>query len=184
MFFSFASIRKVIPPVTLALMTVATMIFDISVPAGFYGLWMMINPTIQVDSVFVLVLLTIMGYSINDTIIIFDRIRENAKKVEEGLSKGTVMYATIFENSLWQTMRRSIGTSTATFLAVVAMYVFGTDVIQRFSYTMGIGIICGTYSSIFIGAGSAYLLLGRSKKEFAKIDQQQKNPQKGIAQKI
>jgi SecD/SecF fusion protein len=77
MMFSFATIRKYVAPGVLAGVTVATMIFDVSMPAGMYGIWMHFNKTIMIDSVFIIALLTNMGYSINDTIIIFDRVREN-----------------------------------------------------------------------------------------------------------
>lgn len=68
----------------------------------------MIDSTITVDTVFVIAILTTMGYSINDTIIILDRIRENTIKHKDGLENGSILYGDIFETSLWQTMRRSI----------------------------------------------------------------------------
>jgi preprotein translocase SecF subunit len=140
MLFSFSTIRKTVPPSILAAVTVATMIFDISVPAGAYGLLMMINPTVQVDTVFIIAILTTMGYSINDTIIIFDRIRENMGKAARSTTKG-IIYGNVFESSLWQTMRRSVGTSLSILLVVIAMYAFGTRVIQLFAFTIGIGVI-------------------------------------------
>ena len=75
------------------------MLFDVIAPMGIYGIKMMIDPTTQVDVIFVIALLTTMGYSINDTIIIFDRIRENLNRI------GTKAYniAQVFEDSLWQT---------------------------------------------------------------------------------
>lgn len=162
MLISFAAIRKYVSPTILAVITVGTMIFDISIPAGAYGLWMMIDPTIQIDSIFVIALLTCMGYSINDTIIIFDRIRENLQ--QKGDVKG-VSYGKVFEGALWQTMRRSIGTAMSTFLVILAMYFFGTGVIKTFAFTIGIGVLAGSYSSIFISAPVAYLMLGRRKAE-------------------
>jgi preprotein translocase subunit SecF len=81
------------------------MLFDILSPMGIYGIWMSINPTTQVDVIFIIALLTTMGYSINDTIIIFDRIREH---LEVDTKKSI---ADIFENSLWETMTRSLMTS-------------------------------------------------------------------------
>lgn len=164
MLFSFAGIRKTISPSILATVTVITMLFDIAIPSGAYGLLMMINPTVQVDTVFIIAILTIMWYSINDTIIIFDRIRENTEKFTRDNDKW-VVYAKIFENSLWQTMRRSIGTSLSTLLVVAAMYAFGTGVIQLFAFTTGVWVIAGTFSSIFIAAPLAYIMLGRFKKE-------------------
>lgn len=162
MLISFAQIRKYIAPWILAMITVGTMIFDISIPAGAFGFWMMVNPTVQIDSIFIIAILTCMGYSINDTIIIFDRIRENLQN--KGSTRG-IVYGKVFEDALWQTMRRSIGTSLSTFLVVVAMYIFGTWSIKTFSFTIGIGILAGSFSSIFLSAPTAYLLMGLYKKE-------------------
>lgn len=165
MLFSFAAIRKVVSPWILAIVTICTMLFDILIPAGAYGILMMINPTVQVDTVFIIAILTIMWYSINDTIIIFDRIRENAEKAGVENSK-KIVYAKLFEKSIWQTMRRSIGTSLSTLLVVVAMYAFGSGVIQLFAFTVWIGVLAGTASSIFIAAPLAYLLLGKFATEY------------------
>jgi len=168
MLFSFSAIRKVVSPSILASVTIVTMLFDILIPAGAYGLLMLINPTIQVDTVFIIAILTIMWYSINDTIIIFDRIRENAENVIAEKNKN-ILYAKIFEDSIWQTMRRSIWTSVSTLMVVVAMYIFWTGVIKLFAFTTGIWVIAGTASSIFIAAPLAYLLLGKFSKEQKKI---------------
>jgi len=119
MMFAFATIRKYISPGILATVTIITMIFDVSIPAGAYGFLMMVNDTITVDTIFIIAILTNMGYSINDTIIIFDRIRENMQ--DKGHQKG-VVFGKIFEDSLRQTMRRSFGTVFSTLLVVVAMY--------------------------------------------------------------
>ncbi len=169
MMFSFVAMRKHISPLTLAIVTVATMIFDLAIPAGAYGLWMAFNNTITVDTTFIIAILTIMGYSINDTIIILDRIRENTVKYKEWLEKGTVLYGNLIENSVWQTMRRSIGTSLSTFLVIAAMFAFGESVMQSFAFTMGIGIIAGSISSIFLASPLVYILLNKWKKELPKL---------------
>jgi SecD/SecF fusion protein len=70
-------------------------------------------------------------------------------------------YKTVFENSLRQTMRRSLGTGASTLLAIVAMYVFGQSVMQSFSVVMGVGILAGSVSSIFIAAPLAYIMTGK-----------------------
>lgn len=168
MLFSFATIRRYIPPMILAIVTIVTMLFDVSIPVGAYGFWMMINPTIQVDTIFIIAILTTMGYSINDTIIIFDRIRENMKDHGDR-EKGSLIYGRVFEKSLRQTMRRSLGTSISTLLVIIAMFVLGTGVIQQFAFTMGIGVIAGTFSSIFVAAPLAYIILGKHKKEKNKL---------------
>lgn len=160
MLFAFATIRKVVPPSILAVVVVVTMFFDIFAPAGAYGILMWINSTIQVNTIFVIAILTTMGYSINDTIIVFDRIREN---VEMLWDNGTKNIAKVFEDSLRQTMRRSLMTGGSVILVILSMYVFGTGDMKDFAFTMGIGMISGTYSSIFIAAPLAYLLLRKKK---------------------
>lgn len=162
MMFSFATIRKYIAPGVLAAVTIGTMIFDVSLPAGMYGIWMYFDKTVMIDSVFIIALLTNMGYSINDTIIIFDRIRENVQN--KGNNKG-VLFGKLFEDSLWQTMRRSMGTVLSTFIVILAMFILGTGVIKQFAFTIGMGVIFGSYSSIFISAPLAYILLGKYRKE-------------------
>lgn len=84
----------------------------------------MINPAIQIDAVFIIAILTVMGYSINDTIINFDRVRENYINRQAQFEAGKGNVTELFEHSVWQTMRRSIGTSLSTFLVVVAMRIF------------------------------------------------------------
>ena len=164
--FSFAEIRNYISPASLGLVVIATTIFDISLPAWAYGLWMAFNQTIQVDSIFVIALLTIMWYCINDTIVIFDRIRENLKN--KWATKNLV-YGEVFEQSLWQTMRRSLATSISTLLVVIAMFIFGTWIIQTFSFVIGVWIIFGTFGSIFLAAPIAYLMTWKFKKEKNKL---------------
>ncbi len=166
MFISFYSVRNYISPGTLAVITIGTMLFDISIPSWAYGIRMAINSTIQVDTVFIIAILTCMGYSINDTIIIFDRIRENLVKSKK-LDK--VVYGEIFEDSLWQTMRRSIATSVSTLLVIIFMFLFGAGMIQTFAFAVGIGVIAGSYSSIFIAAPLAYIITGKYKKEKNRI---------------
>ena len=78
----FSSLRDVLNPVLLAVVTTVTLSFDVLVAAGSYGAMMLVNPTMQVDVIFVIAILTVMGYSVNDTIVIFDRIRENYKNSE------------------------------------------------------------------------------------------------------
>lgn len=87
MIFSFASIRTIVSPVVLAVVTIVTMLFDVSVPSGAYGLLMSLNQTVQIDTIFIIAILTTIGYSINDTIIIMDRVRENTLKHQSHMAK-------------------------------------------------------------------------------------------------
>lgn len=166
MLFSFSAIREYISPATLIIVTIITMFFDISIPAWAYWLRMHFNSTIQIDTVFIIAILTTMWYSINDTIIIFDRIRENFK------NKSTwkdILYWEVFEKSLWQTIKRSLFTSFSTLLIIIAMFIFWSSVMQQFAFVIWIWVISWSFSSIFIAAPLAYMSLGRYKKENKKF---------------
>lgn len=166
MLISFAAIRKSISPAILAVITILTMIFDVSIPAWAYWLRMMFDPTVQINTVFIIAILTTMWYSINDTIIIFDRIREN---MQIKWWTKDIVYGKIFEDSLRQTMRRSFGTVFSTFIVILAMYLLWTWDIKTFAFTIWVWVIAGSYSSIFISAPLAYLMMWRYKKEKSKL---------------
>jgi preprotein translocase subunit SecF len=100
-------------------------------------------------------LLTITGYSVNDTIVIFDRVRENMR------SQRREPLSTIVNTAVNQTLSRTIITAGTTLLSVVALYLFGGEVLQGFAFTMLVGIISGTYSTVFIAAAIAIMLQGR-----------------------
>jgi len=160
MIFSFGWIRKYVAPSILAIVVLLSSLLSISFPAGAYGLWMGIDSTIQIDTVFIIAILTIIGYWINDVIIIFDRARENIVKH----SKKEFSYLEVFEESIAQTIKRSIGTSLSTLLVLCAMFVFGTWVVQRFAFTVGMWVIASFLSSVFVAIPTAYILLNLSKK--------------------
>ena len=161
MIFSFGSVRKYINPSILAVVVVLSTILSISIPAGAYGIRMAINSTIQIDTVFIIAILTVIGYGINDVIIIFDRVRENIIKEWERKDTNMLM---IFEESIWQTMKRSIGTSLSTILVLIWMFVFATGVVANFAFTVWVWVITSALCSIFIAVPTAYLLLKKSKK--------------------
>ncbi len=166
MLFSFSAIRNYISPWMLWVVTVITMIFDIAMPAWAYWLRMWFNSTIQIDTVFIIAILAVMGYSINDTIIIFDRIRENLK------NKWTwkdIIYGKVFETSIWQTVKRSLYTSFSTLLVIITMFIFGSGIIQEFAFVIWIGVIAGSFSSLFIAAPLTYVVLWKYKKEKNKL---------------
>ncbi len=98
-------------------------------------------------------LLTIIGYSVNDTIVIFDRVRENSKQMPGGLDA-------IVNASVNQTLSRTVITAGTTFLSVVALYLFGGEALRGFAFTMLVGIAAGTYSTVFIASAIAILLSG------------------------
>src|SRR4029434_3614239 len=101
-------------------------------------------------------LLTITGYSVNDTIVIFDRVRENLRSVRRDSLEQVVHL------SVNQTLSRTIITAGTTFLSVMALYLFGGEVLRGFAFTMLVGIISGTYSTIFIAASLTIMFQGRT----------------------
>lgn len=108
-------------------------------------------------------LLTITGYSVNDTIVIFDRVRENMGKMRrEGLE------ATV-NTSVNQTLGRTVITAGTTFLAVLSLYLFGGEVLEGFAFTMLVGIVSGTYSTVFIAAAIAIILSQRKAASKAEV---------------
>ena len=96
--------------------------------------------------------LTVIGYSLNDTIVMFDRVRENFRKVR----KGTALE--IMNQSVNETMSRTIITAGTVFLVVVALYLFGGETLRGFSLALIVGVISGTYSTIYIASNVAILL--------------------------
>jgi len=167
--FSFASVRKHISPLTLGGVTIASMLFDIIIPAGAYGIWMAIDNSVTINTIFIISILTVMAYSINDTIIILDRVRENMARKNDALQKGTALYGQLIEDSIWQTMTRSLGTGITVLLVTLTMFIFGTDSLQQFAFTISFGIVAGTFSSLFFASPMVYLLLNKWKKELKKL---------------
>jgi preprotein translocase subunit SecF len=100
-------------------------------------------------------LLTITGYSVNDTIVIFDRVRENTRKMRRD------NLPDIVNAGVNQTLSRTIITAGTTLLSVIALYLFGGEVLEGFAFTMLVGIVSGTYSTVFIAAAIAIMLQGR-----------------------
>ena len=115
----------------------------------------------EVDTAFIAAILTILGYSINDTIVVFDRIRETLKR------KSDLTFGELLDKSINQVMIRSLNTSVTTLLAVLAILIFGGDSLRTFITTLLIGILAGTYSSIFIATPLIYLF---EKNRDGKID--------------
>jgi preprotein translocase SecF subunit len=147
MLFAFGKIRKDIPASVLGISVLSVLVFNVLVTLGAYGVRMMFTTTIQVDTVFVIAVLTVVAYGVNDVIVIFDRIRENILKHTKDKN---MIIGKVIEDSLWQTMRRSIGTSLSTLIVLITMFIFGTGVLRQFALAVGCGIIAATLSSIFL----------------------------------
>ena len=138
---------------------------DATIVIGFFSLlWDIVPFSLEVDQTFIGAILTVIGYSINDKVVVFDRIRENL-----GLHKKMDLQE-LFNNSLNETLARTINTSLSTLIVLLCIFCFGGESTRSFSFAMLLGVIFGTLSSIFIAAPVAYITLGRKiKKEEAAL---------------
>lgn len=144
--------RKVSEPVAswkYGAVAVMALIHDVIVPVGVFA-FMGHFAGYEADALFVTALLVVLGFSVHDTIVVFDRTRENLKHAHHDNSKKS--FEQIVGESVSQTFVRSINTSLTTVLALIALFLFGPETTKDFSLVLIIGIIAGTYSSIFIGS--------------------------------
>jgi preprotein translocase subunit SecF len=151
-FFITFAFRHVSEPVSswkYGLITIIALGHDVIIPTGVFAILGRFAG-VEVDTLFVTALLVVLGFSVHDTIVVFDRVRENLRLAREYREKKD--FATIVGESIKQTMARSINTSLTTILALVFLYFFGAEATRYFSLTLIIGIIAGTYSSIFIAS--------------------------------
>lgn len=142
--------------VAFSIGSTAALAFDTVFVLGVYSLlWGLVPVSLEIDQTFIGAILTVIGYSINDKVVVFDRIRENMH-----------LYInrdrwTLFNDSLNQTLARTINTGSATLLVLLVTFFYGGESIRSFSLAMILGIVFGTFSSIFVAAPIAYFTLGR-----------------------
>jgi len=137
------SFRKVPKAWRYGTCAIIAMLHDVLVVLGVFSILGKIFPTIQIDSLFITALLTVVGFSVHDTIVVFDRIRENMQR------RTVETFEQIVDASLIQTMSRSLNTSLTVLFTLSALTIFGSEDIRTFTLTLLIGIFSGTYSSIF-----------------------------------
>lgn len=144
-----------------AVAAVVALFHDVLITLGLYAALYGVIPglNLDIDLTIVAAFLTLVGYSINDTVIVFDRVRENLK-----IHKTQSLYE-IMNKSINQTMSRTIITSFTTLLAVFVLLLFGGDVLRAFAFTLLFGIVIGTYSSIFVASAFVLDYAERSKKK-------------------
>lgn len=148
-FFIAFAFRKVSEPVSswkYGLVAIIALAHDVIVPTGVFAVLGHFLGY-EVDTLFVTALLVVLGFSIHDTIVVFDRVRENLKN-----ASNNKLFSDIVGESINQTFTRSINTSMTTLLALVVLYFVGGESTQHFSLVLIIGIVAGTYSSIFLGS--------------------------------
>ena len=135
-----------------AIAAIIALIIDVLVVLSYFSLFQM-----EMDSSFVAALLSVVGYSVNGTIVIFDRIRENLKIHRRSESLGEMV-----DNSIWQCMTRTIYTVATSLFAIVSIFLFGGETIHNFSFAMLVGFASGAYTSIFL-AGPMWMFLKNKK---------------------
>ncbi len=138
---------------------VAALAHDSLFVIGVYSLLYKVMPfSLEIDQSFIAAILTIVGYSINDTVVIFDRVRENMTLYPKRKFAGVV------NHSLNSTLSRTFSTSMSTFIVLLAIFIFGGETIRGFVFALLLGVIVGTYSSLFIAAPLTYEIRIRQKK--------------------
>ena len=143
-----------------AIGSVAALVHDVIITMGVFALFQL-----EFDLTVLAAVLAVIGYSLNDTIVVFDRIRENFRKLRKGTAEDVV------NRSLNQTLARTLMTSFTTLLVLIALFVFGGELIHGFATALLIGVIVGTYSSIYVASASA-LSLGISKEDLMPVERE------------
>lgn len=141
-----------------AISSVIALLHDVSIVIAFYALF-----RISAGNTFIACILTIVGYSINATIVIFDRIRENLADPELGYDLKLAI-----NTSIYQSMTRSIYTSATTFVMVLFLYIFGVESMRAFAMPLGVGIVAGAFSSVLISGSLVYMMTKKKDRYDAK----------------
>ncbi len=155
---AFRKVPKPVSSLAFGVCTIIALIHDVIVVVGIFAILGHFF-AIEIDSLFITALLTVIGFSVHDTIVVFDRIRENLHK------HGGYNFEEVVNNSLLQTLGRSLTTSLTVVFVLLALYMFGGESIKNFVLALLVGIISGTYSSIF---NASPLLVVWQKFSFAK----------------
>ena len=140
--------------------SVVALIHDVTITIGLFSLLQ-----IEFDLPVLAAVLAVIGYSLNDTIVVFDRVRENFRKMRKGTSES------IINSSLTQTLSRTLITSLTTILVLLALFFLGGEIIHGFAFALLVGVFVGTYSSIYVASTSA-LILGVSKEDLMPVQKE------------
>lgn len=147
--FAFRKVSKPISSWKYGIIAIITLVHDIAIPVGLFALLGHFRGA-EVDSLFIVGLLTVLGISINDTIVVFDRVRENLKiNIEKGKKED---FEITVGHSITQTIARSVNTSLTVVVVLASLFILGPDSTKNFALTLIVGMIAGTYSSIFLAS--------------------------------
>ncbi len=144
--FAFSGVSKPVSSWVYGFVAILSLAHDVIIPTGVYVVLSHYFIDVQVDVLFVMAILTVLGFSVHDTIVVFDRTRENIKL------RTWKEFATTVGHSVEQTFTRSINTSLTVLLVTLALYFVGGETTKNFALVLAIGILAGTYSSIFFGS--------------------------------
>jgi SecD/SecF fusion protein len=143
----------------------ASLAFDALMTIGLFSLFSRVLPfNLEVSQDFVAAVLTVIGYSINDTVIVFDRVRENVRLNPKQ------PYGKVMNDAMNQTLSRTFNTLGSTLLVLVIVFAFGGEVLRGFMFALLMGVASGAFSSLFVACPIAYSLITRTKKEQVKIE--------------
>ncbi|MEM7292422.1 MAG: protein translocase subunit SecF [Pseudomonadota bacterium] len=140
--------------------SVAALVHDVLITVGFFAAF-----RLEFDLSVLAAILAVIGYSLNDTIVVFDRIRENFRKMRKGTP------VEVMNISINQTLSRTVITSTTTLLVLIALFVLGGEVISGFALALIVGVVIGTYSSIYV-ASTSVLALGITKQDLMPVEKE------------
>jgi len=142
----FRKLSRTLSPWAMGISAVVALIHDVSIPVGVFAvLGKFYN--VEIGAIYLAAALTILGYSVSDTVVVFDRVRENIVR-----GKAKEDFGTTVHHSIMQTLSRSLNTTFTTLLALIAIYLFGGDSVKYFALALIIGVFLGAYSSIFIAS--------------------------------
>lgn len=154
--FAFRKVPKKLSPWRFGIIAVITLLHDVLITVGVFVM-ISHHTNFEFDTLFITALLTILGYSVNDTIVIFDRIRDNLAEQSRKES-----FAEVADRSLKQSITRSINTSVSTLIMLCSLFLLGSESVKWFVLTLIVGAIIGTYSSLFLA--TPLLVLWKKKK--------------------
>ena len=164
--FAFRGVSKPVASWKYGVVAIVTLMHDILIPVGLFAYLGYVRGA-EVGVLFIVALLTILGISINDTIVVFDRIREN---LHLNITKGKKeSFTDVVWRSIVQTFTRSVNTSVTVIVVLLALYFVGPDATKDFSLTLIVGMVAGTYSSIFLASPMLILLEKYQKPEVEEV---------------
>lgn len=156
--FVFRQVSRPVSSWKYGLATIVALFHDVIIPVGFFSAMSHFVGGYEVDALFITALLVVLGFSVHDTIVVFDRVRENLRVSKEK------DFEKIVGASVSETFIRSINTSLTTILALIAVYIWGPETTHNFAIALIVGIAAGTYSSIFVGSNLLVTMADWNKK--------------------